>query len=91
MKVVYKPVGIALGIVAALLGRRIFDFVWARLDDEEPPKPTHKEVSFAKLLGAAAIQGMIFRVVRVVVDRFGAQGWERLTGFWPGERRPERV
>jgi Protein of unknown function (DUF4235) len=91
MKVVYKPFGIALGILAALLGRRIFDFVWARLDDEEPPKPTIKEVSLAKLLVAAAIQGMIFRVVRVLVDRFGAEAWERLTGFWPGERRPERA
>jgi hypothetical protein len=32
---------------------------------------------------------MIFKTVRVVVDRYGAVGWSYLTGAWPGEKRPD--
>ena len=89
MKLLYKPIGIVLGIVAGLVGKRLFDFAWTKLDDEEPPEPTTKEAPWAKVITAAALQGVIFRTVRVVVDRYGAQGWYYLTGSWPGERRPD--
>jgi hypothetical protein len=90
MKLLYKPIGIALGMVAGLLGKRLFDFAWTKLDDEEPPEPTTKEAPWVKVITAAALQGVIFRTTRVVVDRYGAQGWYYLTGSWPGERRPDR-
>ena len=35
------------------------------------------------------MQGVIFKVVRVVVDRYGAIGFRHLTGVWPGEKRPD--
>ena len=89
MGAIYKPFGIILGILAGLLGKRIFNFVWTKIDDEDPPKPTTEETSWGKLLGAAAVQGVIFRLTRVVVDRYGAIGWSYLTGVWPGEKRPE--
>ena len=41
------------------------------------------------MLAAAAVQGVIFRTVRVTVDRYGAIGWRYLTGTWPGEKRPD--
>ena len=78
-----------LGILAGLLGRRIFNFVWSRIDDEDPPKATTEQADWKKLLTAAAVQGMIFRITRVVVDRYAAQGWTYLTGSWPGEKRPD--
>jgi len=89
MGLIYKPIGIALGIVAALLGKRIFNVVWTKIDDEEPPEPTTEETSWQKLLAVATIQGVIFRVTRVTVDRYGAIGWRYLTGTWPGEQRPD--
>ena len=42
-----------------------------------------------KILGAAALQGVIFQTVRVAVDRYAAMGWRYLTGIWPGEKRPD--
>jgi hypothetical protein len=78
-----------LGILAGLLGKRVFNFVWSKIDDEEPPKPTTMETSWAKLLSAAALQGMIFRITRYVVDRYGARAWYYLTGSWPGEKKPD--
>ena len=89
MKLIYKPIGIVLGVLAGLLGRRIFTFAWSRIDDEDPPKPTTEVAPWSKVLAAAALQGMIYRVTRVVIDREAARGWAYLTGVWPGERRPD--
>ncbi len=89
MKLIYKPIGIVLGILAGLLGRRIFNFAWSRIDDEDPPKPTTEAAPWSKVLAAAALQGMIYRITRVVVDREAARGWAYLTGVWPGEKRPD--
>lgn len=88
-KVLYKPFGFAAGIVAGLLGRKAFDYAWSKIDQEEPPKGTTEHSPWAKVLGAAALQGVIFQTTRVVVDRYGAMSWRYLTGFWPGEKRPD--
>jgi hypothetical protein len=89
MALLYKPIGIVLGILAGLLGKRIFNFVWEKVDDEEPPKPTTEETSWPRLIAVAAVQGVIFRVTKFAVDRYGAIGWRYVTGTWPGEKRPE--
>jgi hypothetical protein len=81
MGLIYKPFGVILGLLAGLLGKKIFDFVWEKVDDEE--------TSWRRLIAAAAVQGVIFRVTRFAVDRWGAIGWRHLTGVWPGEKRPE--
>jgi hypothetical protein len=89
VKLLYKPLGIVLGLMAGLLGRRLFNFVWGKLDEEEPPEATTELAPWPKVLGAAALQGAIFAVVRAAVNRGGAKTFEHLTGVWPGERRPE--
>jgi hypothetical protein len=89
MKLIYKPIGIVLGILAGLVGKRIFNFAWEKIDDEDPPKGTTQEAPWGKVLGAAALQGVIFRTVKVAVDRYGAIGWYYITGVWPGEKRPD--
>ena len=89
MKLIYKPFGIILGILGGLLGKRLFEFVWTKIDDEEPPEPTTQEADWGKILLTAAIQGMIFKSTRAIVDRQGAKGWYYLTGAWPGEKRPD--
>jgi Protein of unknown function (DUF4235) len=89
MKLIYKPFGIILGIFGGLVGKRIFNFVWTKIDDEDPPKATTQQADWVKILSAAAVQGMIFRSTRVVIDRYGAIGWHYLTGSWPGEKRPD--
>jgi len=86
-KLLYKPFGFIAGIVAGLIGRNAFDVAWSKIDKEEPPKGTTESAPWAKILGAAALQGVIFQTTRVVVDRYAATGWRYLTGFWPGEKR----
>jgi hypothetical protein len=89
MGLIYKPFGVVLGLIAGFAGKKIFDFVWTKIDDEEPPEATTQDTSWPRLIGAAALQGVIFRVTRFVVDRYGAIGFHHFTGIWPGEKRPE--
>ena len=44
MKLIYKPFGIVLGILAGLLSRRLFTVIWGRIDPdhEEPPEAKTK-------------------------------------------------
>ena len=46
MGAIYKPFGIIIGLLAGLLGKRIFNFVWTKIDDEDPPKPTTEEATW---------------------------------------------
>lgn len=89
MKLLYKPFGIILGLIAGLIGRQLFNFVWGKIDEEEPPEATTELAPWGKVLGAAALQGAIFAGVRAAVNRSGAKGYAHLTGVWPGERRPD--
>jgi hypothetical protein len=89
MKFIYKPFGIVLGLLAGLVSKKIFDFIWARFDDHEAPKPTTQEADWPKILAAAAMQGLVFKTVRAVADRNMAQGFAYLTGTWPGEKHPD--
>jgi hypothetical protein len=90
MKLIYKPFGIILGLLAGFASKKLFDVVWGIFDNEEPPKATTKEAGFPKVLAAAAVQGVTFKVTRAAVDRAGAKGWDHLFGVWPGDKRQEK-
>lgn len=84
MKLLYKPFGIVIGLLSGLVAKQLFSALWGVFDEEEPPKPTTRDSSWAKVLGAAAVQGVTFKVVRALVDRGTAKGFANLTGAWPG-------
>jgi hypothetical protein len=88
-KVLFTPFGIAAGLAAGFAGKVAFDQIWALIDDEEPPEPEHREASLVKLVLAMAIQGAIFRAVRGIAEHEARRGFQRWTGTWPGEARPE--
>jgi hypothetical protein len=90
MKLIYKPFGIILGLLAGFASKKLFDVVWGIFDNEEPPKATTKEAGFPKVLAAAAVQGVTFKVTRAAVDRAGAKGWDHLFGVWPGDKRQDK-
>jgi hypothetical protein len=88
-RVLFIPFVIAAGLVAGLLGKLAFERAWALIDDEEPPEPEHREISVPKLVAAMAIEGAIFRAVRGLAEHEARRGFQRWTGAWPGEPRPE--
>ena len=89
MKFLFLPFSILAGILAGVVGRKIFDQVWGLFDDEEPPDSKHLEISWPKLIVAGAIQGAIFRAVKEATDHGSRRAFMNLTGTWPGEERPE--
>ena len=89
MKLLYKPFGIIFGILAGIVSKKVLEAVWGVFDKEEPPKPTTLQTTWPKVIGAAVVEGVTFKVTRAAVDRVGAQGFAHLTGIWPGPKEPE--
>jgi len=89
MNAVFTPLGIGLGLAAGQLSKKIFDAIWGAFDDEEAPRPKHRDVPLAKTLVALVIEGAIFRLVRGLADHGSRRAFASVTGTWPGEERPE--
>jgi Protein of unknown function (DUF4235) len=89
MKILFIPVSIVGGLLAGLIGTKIFEQIWGRIDDEEPPDAKHRRISYAKLAVALALEGAIFRVIRGFFDHGARRTFLRFTGTWPGEEEPE--
>ena len=86
MKLVYKPLGIVFSVIGGILAGTIFKQIWKRISGEaEAPKATESEYGWKEILPAAAAEGAVFGLVKAAVDRGGAQGFEKLTGVWPGD------
>jgi hypothetical protein len=87
MKILYKPFGIIASLVGARIANKIFRTVWTRIDAEEPPSSTTADVSFQKVVGAAALEAATTAAIGAAVNRASARTFQYLTGIWPGERR----
>jgi hypothetical protein len=80
-KALYKPLSIATSVAGGLLAGKVFTEIWQRVSpsDQEPPEPKDLTRSTREALIAAAVQGLIFGLVRAAVDRAGAKGYRALT------------
>lgn len=89
MKLLFTPISVITGLLAGLLGKKIFERLWGLIDEEEPPSPEHRELSGPKLVAALAIEGAIFRLVKGLTEHGIRRAFAKATGSWPGEERPE--
>jgi uncharacterized protein DUF4235 len=86
-KILYRPVGLVSSVLGGLVASALFKQVWKRASpgaEDDPPTALQTEYPFKEILVAAALQGLIFSVVKTVIDRQGARVFERWTGEWPG-------
>ncbi|HWX51946.1 MAG TPA: DUF4235 domain-containing protein [Solirubrobacteraceae bacterium] len=88
-KILFAPVSVLTGLVAGVLGKKLFKGLWSLVDREQPPDPKRRDASWGKVVAALVLEGAIFRAVRGVVDRASRQAFSKATGSWPGEERPE--
>ena len=87
LKLMYKPIGMIGGVVGGLLASMAFARIWQAIAGKgKAPEATDKSQSWADILPAAALHGIVFGVVKAVVDRLNAKEFERKTGFWPGKQ-----
>jgi hypothetical protein len=88
-KFAFTPFSIGAGLVAGLVAKKSFALLWGLIDDEEAPRPEHRDVAFPKLLLAIAIEGLIFSIVKGLVDHGSRHAFARATGAWPGDEKPD--
>ena len=88
-KLFFIPVSITAGLLAGVVGKKLFNGLWGVIDQEEPPDSKHRDISWGRLLLAGAIQGAIFRAVKEATDHASRRAFYRTTGTWPGEKRPD--
>jgi hypothetical protein len=89
-KLIFGPISIVGGIVAGLIGKKLFQSLWGVVDDAEPPKPEERPVPIGKLVFALAVEGALFRLVKGLTDHGSRHAFSFVTGSWPGER-PQRA
>lgn len=88
MSLVFKPIGILTGVLAGILGKKIFAVLWGLIDDQDAPEPKHRQLHLGKLAIALVLQGALFRLIRGLAEHGVRQGFSALTGEWPGEEAP---
>lgn len=84
-KALYTPLQIGASVAGGLLAGWVFNEIWQRVSpsDEEPPDPKDLSRSGKEAIGAAALQGLIFGLVRASVSRAGAKSYRALTNENP--------
>jgi hypothetical protein len=85
MKFIFAPIGIIAGLIAGFLAQKVFERIWAAIDDEDPPEPGTRGAPAAKLIAALALEGAVFRIVKGLTDRGARSSFAAVTGSWPGD------
>ncbi len=89
MRLLFAPISVIAGMLAGLVGKKIFERLWGLIDDQEPPSPEHRKFSWPKLVAALVIEGAIFRLAKGLAEHGARRAFAKGTGSWPGEERPE--
>ena len=80
----YKPLALAASVGGGLLASAVFNQVWKRVGaSEKKPEPQDLSQSTRQVLVAAALQGLIFGVVKAGVDRAAATSFRKVTHVSP--------
>ena len=90
MKFAYKPFGLLISVLGGLLAAQVFARVWKLLPTkgDKAPKATDAASTWQEVAVGAAVQGLVFGVVKALTNRAGAKGFEKATGIWPGDTSP---
>jgi hypothetical protein len=84
VKLLFKPFGMILGLIAGVVSRRLFRALWSMVDERDPPSATAPHASWSRVLGASALRALSSSLTRTTADRLGARAFHWLTGSWPG-------
>ena len=88
-RILFTPFAILSGLIAGFVSKKVFELVWSRVSDDDPPAPGEPDASWGMLALALVAQGAIIALVRGLVDRSARVWFARWTGSWPGGTDPE--
>lgn len=72
-------------LVAGILGQKLAAKLWSQAFGEDPPDTAQQDVQWPALLGAAVIEGTMYKLLRMVADRGLRKAVFNMSGNWPGE------
>jgi hypothetical protein len=85
-KLMFKVLGIGASLLASLVAGAVFKKVWKFTPgSDDAPEATDERRGWGEILLAAALQGLIFALIKAVFERATAEGVRQVTGDWPGE------
>ncbi|MFD6859261.1 DUF4235 domain-containing protein [Rhodococcus sp. NPDC060090] len=80
----YKPLALAASVGGGLLAGAVFNQLWKRIGtSDRKPDPQDLSQRTRDVLVAAAVQGLIFGIVKAGVDRATASGFKKVTHVSP--------
>jgi hypothetical protein len=91
VRLLYKPFGIAAGILGARAGRQAFTAIWSRVSEAPKPSPGEPDAGFAQVVLSAAIEGATVAAVGAAVNLLAARVFHSLIGAWPDKPTPPPV
>lgn len=83
MRLLYKPFGIAAGIIGARAGKQAFTTIWSRVSETPKPSPGEPDAGFAQVVVSAAIEGATLAAVGAAVNLLAARAFHHFIGAWP--------
>jgi hypothetical protein len=86
IKAMYQPVAMIASVVAGLLASKAFARIWRVIAGKrEVPEAIDPDQSWARIVLAAALHGIVFGVVKASVDHASVKGFQRITGASPSK------
>lgn len=83
-KVLWKVVGLGVGIGAAKVSRSLLDKTWTKTRGGEPPRnPATRDTTWGEALQWALASGVAVALARLVATRGAAAAWEKTMGHLP--------
>lgn len=72
-------------VVSGVIGKKIATLLWTRVVGEAPPDTAQEHVDWPHLIPAAIVEGTVWQLSRMVLDRSLRRGIAAATGTWYGE------
>ncbi len=83
-KVTFELVTLASGVLSGAVAGAVFNRIWCAVSGtEQAPEPGALDRNIREVLIAGALQGAVFGLVKAVVGRLTARGYQRFSGNDP--------
>jgi hypothetical protein len=72
-------------VVAGIIGQKIAAKLWSRAFNSEPPDTAQENVRVAQLIPAAILEGALYKLTRMAIDRGLRVAAAKSEGTWIGK------
>lgn len=73
-------------VVAGIVGQKLAAMLWSRASGGAPPDTAQENVRVGPLIGAAVLEGTLYKLARMAIDRGLRVAAARSGGGWVGAK-----